>query len=225
MRVLFRSGLAVVAASVLLLYAQARFRTAPGDRERSDSDVSPGPSVVTGTSKHFVTSEMLAASGAMTSREAPGFVKTATDGRTYSLAEVTRNGPLVLTFIKKGCPCSEAVQRFFNQLRDAYPAATFLGVIDTDVDQARRWEVRFRARYPLLPDSGLELTRAYNVQSSAYVILVDGSGHIAKYWPGISTGMLCELGTDLARLTATPEKPIDTFGASDELCAGCPFDL
>ena len=46
----------------------------------------------------------------MVSRQAPDFSKKAADGENYVLRELIRHGPVLLTFIKIGCPCSEAAQ-------------------------------------------------------------------------------------------------------------------
>lgn len=91
------------------------------------------------TAKHVVTPSMAEASRGMVFRQAPAFTLKATDGAEYSLGELIREGPLLLTFIKIGCPCSEAAQPFFNRLRAAYPHARILGVIDGDLGPANLW--------------------------------------------------------------------------------------
>ena len=85
------------------------------------------------TAKHVVTPSMAEASRGMVFRQAPAFTLKATDGAEYSLGELIHEGPLLLTFIKIGCPCSEAAQPFFNRLRAAYPHA------DPRRDRWRPW--------------------------------------------------------------------------------------
>ncbi len=161
----------------------------------------------------------------MVFRQAPAFTLKATDGAEYSLGKLIREGPLVLTFIKIGCPCSEAAQPFFNRLRVAYPHARILGVIDGDLGPANLWAKKIRVSYPLHLDPNLQLVRAYGVENSAYVVLVDQKGQIMMHWPGYCASMLQELGASLSRLTGSAVRPIDTVNAPVEFYSGCPYDL
>ena len=208
-----------VLAVPVSLWLRARSRV--GSPETS----SPPLVIIEGEEKHRVTPEMAEAGLEFLGKSATSFSKTSLDGRVQSLDELVRRGPAVLTFIKKGCPCSEAAQPLFNHVKAAYPEVPILGVIDADVTGAKRWSNRFRAEYPLLPDPGLELMRAYGIQNSTYVVLIDSSSRIVGYWPGFSRDMLEELGRKLATLTGLPVRAFDVSDAPDELYSGCPFDL
>lgn len=183
------------------------------------------PIVATEPATHIVTPVMADASGALIGRPAAGVHAPATDGWTYDLDSLRRRGPVVLTFIKDGCPCSEAVQPLFNELAHAYPKAAVLGVIDDPAEPARRWAERFHARYPLLLDPDLKIVRDYQVTNSVFVVLVDETGTIAGHWPGYSAPMLRELGAALARLTGSEERPLHLTDAPEDLYTGCPYDL
>ncbi len=182
------------------LYARARLR--------HDSTATDPPSrpIIQKTTRHIVTSEMAKASQAMLDRLAPPFNETADDGKTYKLSDLLRSGPVVLTFLKDGCPCSESVQPYFNDLHAAYPRAKFLGVIDSQQEAAADWAIRFRVGYPLLVDPEHKIIRAYQIENSAYVVIIDSLGRIRKHWPGYSSSMLKELGANLAELTLAAER-------------------
>ena len=217
-----RLATAAFCAAVLFvgsLYARARFH-------RDSGGPAPGELVVIeSTPKHMVTKEMADASRAMVDRPAPPFVASALDGDQVELAERLRRGPVILTFIKAGCPCSEAAQPFFNQLHAAYPGAAFLGVVDVAGGPAQRWAERLRIAYPMLTDPDLKIIRAYGVENSAYVVVIDPRGRIIRHWPGFSTGMLREFGATLAALTGKAEQQLDVSEAPDQEYSGCPFDL
>src|SRR5690242_13492083 len=55
--------------------------------------------------RHYVTPDQLAASGAWTDRPAPPLTAADQDGRTRSLPDLADGRPLVVVFIKDGCPC------------------------------------------------------------------------------------------------------------------------
>ena len=192
---------------------------------RSGGRLSP-PSQVTFAEpeKHLVTPSMIAATDAMTRQSAPTFHAPATDGTTYDLADLTHEAPLVLVFIKDGCPCSADAQRFFNRLHDAYgKEARFLGVIDSDEDRARAWGQQNRTTFPLLIDPEAAIARAYKAESSAYMAVVAKGGAIDRLYPGYSEAMLAEASGRIGRLVGVEPRPIDAAGAPQELSTGCPF--
>lgn len=207
--------LILAAATVAGLYAWARARsTHPPEAPKL---------IIIEDSKHLVTPQMAEASRAMLARPAPAFAKPATDGKTHRIDDMLEAGPVLLTFIKKGCPCSEAAQSFFNELHAAYPSASMWGVIDQDLGAAGEWAKRFHVAYPLIVDPEEDLVRAYGVENSAYVVVIGRGGEIARHWPGYSGPMLRELGSLMAEMTGSPEKPIDLAEAPDELYTGCPY--
>ncbi|SIO59536.1 Peroxiredoxin [Singulisphaera sp. GP187] len=181
--------------------------------------------IIEGSTKHIVTPEMAGASRAMLDRPAPNFSKAATDGKTYRLEEMLRNGLVILTFVKEGCPCSDAAQPFFNELHAAYPRVSIRGVINVAAEPAKRWADKFHVTYPLLLDPNEELVRDYGVENSAYVVLIGSNGEIAKHWPGYSESMLRELGSLTAKMTGSPEKSLSFADAPTDLYTGCPYDL
>ena len=98
-------------------------------------------------------------------------------------------------------------------------------MIDGDLGPANLWAKKIRVSYPLLLDPNLQLVRAYGVENSAYAVLVDQKGQITMHWPGYCASMLQELGANLARLTGSAVRPIDTVDAPVEFYSGCPYDL
>lgn len=214
-------GAALALATVFTVYSWAVLGTGP------DLDESPAPELVVIESEetHKVTPEMLAATEKASQTTAPEFLADATDGKTYDLAGLTGNGPVVLAFIKEGCPCSVAAQPYFNRLFEAYGAKVpFFGVIDAPVDRAEKWGRVNQAAFPILCDVDLAIIHDYKAESSAYLAIVSRGGTIEKLWPGYSVAMLEEASARLAKLAEMDVRPIDTTDApSDEMLTGCPF--
>lgn len=208
-----------LAATIGGLYGWTRLRSEVGGTE------SPVPEVFDATTKHVVTGRMAEASRAIERRAAPPFEADGSDGRRRSLAGFAHRGPLVLTFVKVGCPCSEAAQPFLNRLHAALPVVPILGVIDVDSEKAQAWAGRFRVEYPLLLDQSNRIVRDYQVENSAYVVVIDAEGRILKHWPGYSAGMLRDLAAMLAGATGIPTPPVDVADAPDDLYTGCPYEL
>ena len=221
--------LAVASMAVGGLYAFVRLG---GDLFPDDRDLGPEFAAATAAADretHRVTPAMLDATESLsqTRPQAPPFRTPATDGVTYSSAELAAGStPVVLAFIKDGCPCSSDAQRFFNRLQAAYGRdVRFLGVIDADSEKARAWGRAHGTTFPLLLDPTLDVTRAYHAESSAYVAVIDKSGTLDHLYPGYSAAMLAEAGDRIARLAGVSPRPIDASGAPEDLITGCPFDL
>lgn len=173
---------------------------------------------------HRATPSMLSSARESEGKDANSFRAEAADGTTYTLGDLTMSRPLVLVFIKDGCPCSESAQPFLNRLHEVYGSrARFAGVIDSDAPSATRWGSANGVPFPLLLDPGLEIVRRYGVENSAYVVLVGAGGKVEKAWPGYSTNMLRELGQRLSRMTGLPERLLQLADAPAEMYSGCPY--
>jgi len=175
--------------------------------------------------KHKVTPEMLRKAEAKARKPAPTFRVADAEGVVVDLAEAVKTGPVVLVFIKDGCPCSTSAEGYFDAIHAAYRGRiTFFGVIEGDAKVARRWGAEHGVPFPILPDPRLELTRSYGATNSAFVAVIDRSGDLAEFWPGYSAGMLRDLSRRASELAGMPEEPIDFADAPEELYSGCPFD-
>ncbi|CAN5909621.1 hypothetical protein BH23PLA1_BH23PLA1_10410 [soil metagenome] len=212
--------LGTLAASVAVWFLGVRFSSRTGPPE--------GPLILSGyldDEEHLVTPEMLEQSQDAADRPIPtdAFAEDA-DGRSQNLSALADADPLLIVFIKDGCPCSTSAEPFFQRLFDAYgDRVRFLGVIDGDRETARSWADRHGTPYPLLLDPDLELVRAFEVGNSAYVAVIARGGRIETLWPGYSAGMLTELSEQLARLGGTKVVPIEVDDAPELLYSGCPF--
>ncbi|WZO98327.1 redoxin domain-containing protein [Isosphaeraceae bacterium EP7] len=173
---------------------------------------------------HPVTPPMLAAAGAMSGTRVTAHSAMGSDGRDHSPASEAANRPLVLVFIKDGCPCSEAAEPYFRRIHAAYGAnASILGVIDGDLATARDWARRHGTPYPVLADPDRTIIEACKADRSAYAMLAAPGGQVEAMWPGYSSTMLAEVGAGLARLAGVAEINLDTAGAPDEMASGCSF--
>ncbi|WP_422929730.1 redoxin domain-containing protein [Singulisphaera sp. PoT] len=180
--------------------------------------------IITSGTKHAATPEMIAGTRALESRPAPTFQAGSADGKSYSLQDLSRQGPLALIFIKDGCPCSVAAEPYYNRLHDAYGSdVKFFGIIDGDREVAQKWARENQVEFPVLCDPDLKIVREYKAENSAYFALVAPGGKIEKYWPGYSVNMLKEANERLARISGREMKPVYVTDAPDELYSGCPY--
>lgn len=175
---------------------------------------------------HFPTVDQLVNSGARVGQPAPVISGVAQDGREYELAKLAGDKPVVLAFIKDGCPCFAEAEPYFARLRSAYGERFgFVGVIDGPVEAAGRFAKSVGVSYPVLADPGANAARRYGVTHAVSIVLVRPGGAIDAQWPGYSAEMLLELNRRIARLTEVSEPPLDVAGAPAAITSGCPFPL
>ena len=87
--------------------------------------------------KHYVSPRQLVASNAMIHETIVDFSAVAHDGRSLDWEKLGKNRPVVLVFVKAGCPCNVEFAPFFQRLERTYgEAVQFASVIDADVRAA-----------------------------------------------------------------------------------------
>ena len=176
--------------------------------------------------KHDVTPEMVETSHRMEGTPAPGFMAIDGQNRMRRLADELAHGPVVLVFIKDGCPCSIAAQPYFDRIAQAYNGSVqFLGIIDGTPEVARAWAEKYHTQFPILADHDLKITARYHVESSAHSAFINRDGTLVRLWPGFSRAMLAELNTTIAAKAFCRLRPVNLMDAPAELTTGCPFDL
>jgi peroxiredoxin len=174
--------------------------------------------------KHFVTPRQLADSNAMVSRAADGLEATGHDGRRRRWADLSGGQPVVVVFIKDGCPCSAEFEPFFQRVAALYRGRVrFVGVIDAPVETARQYVAEQHVPYPVLADPDRRIIRRLKAENGGYVALLTAEGVIDGFWPGCTVGTMRELGRRIARLAGVAERPLDVTGMPGPLTTGCPY--
>ena len=173
---------------------------------------------------HYVTPKQLQASNAMVERVVDDLTATTSDGRSLRWSELSDGAPVVLVFVKRGCPCSIEFAPYFQQVAARYrDAVRFADVIDADVARAARWKHEHDVAYTVLADADQRLIQRFGAANGAYVALLTPEGQIDKFWPGFSREALREMGARIAVLTGRPPQALEVGGLPAALTSGCPF--
>jgi peroxiredoxin len=192
-------------------------------RPRPPARPVPAPAAL---ARRPVTPGQLTAAGALADRPIGPLTALAADGSRLGWRELSGGRPVVLVFVRRGCPCSVEFQPHFSRLARAYRGrARFAGVLDGPVAAARDFAEANGVHYPVLADPELALIRRFQVRNGAYVALVTAGGRLATLWPGCSTAMMRELDRRLAGLTGGREQRLEFAGLPAVLTTGCPFNV
>jgi peroxiredoxin len=147
--------------------------------------------------------------------KAPAFSAKANDGKTYTLASVTKKGPAVLYFIKTDCPTNEQAVKYYLRIAEAYKGSKvpFIGVINGDENACKEWNKAFNVKFPILLDPEMKIIRSWKAERSPWVIMVGKDGKIVKEWPGYSNAYLTELSGLIAKGAGVKTKKCDFSGS------------
>ncbi len=125
---------------------------------------------------------------------APQFSATGSDGKPHSLASLTKGGPMVLYFIKDGCPVNHEAAPFVAKIANAFgPKANIVGVYNGDVAGAKRWSKSYKAPYVVLSDPQMKIIRSYGAPWSPYLVAVGQDGKVTKVFEGASVQELTKV--------------------------------
>jgi peroxiredoxin len=194
---------------------------------------------------HYVTPRQLTDSSALAATTVPALAATTDRDQLFTWPHPGDRRPLVLFFIKNGCPCSVEMEPFFQRVARTYADVVhFAGVIDGDVRSARSYAEANATPYPILADPQRQIIHRFRAENGAYVALVTPSGFaegtsppggspakagapgeptIDCLWPGCSAEMLNQMGRRIAAGAGIAERPLDVCGAPGAPVTGCPF--
>ena len=123
--------------------------------------------------------------------KAPYFSAKTSDGKTYDLKSVTKDGPVYLFFIKKDCPVTAGAMHFYTSIGNAYGAkAPILGVFSGDASEYKAYNKEHKLPFTTVLDPKLEMIASYKVQTSPWVVEVKGDGNLGRMWRGYSQDYL-----------------------------------
>ncbi len=112
---------------------------------------------------------------------APAFSAAGSDGKTHTLASLTKDGPVHLYFIKIGCPVNHRAAPFVNKLDKAYGnKSRVVGVINGSAADAKAWAKEYGTKFPILADPDLKIIHAYHADHSPWVVSVGKDKKVTK---------------------------------------------
>ncbi len=148
----------------------------------------------------------------------------AQDGRRLIWDRLSEGRPVVLLFVKEGCPCNVEFEPFIRRLERLYgESVRFAGVIDAGPEAARRYAEETHVARPILADPDRRIIGRFRAENGGYIALLTPAGVIDGLWPGCSADGMKELGRRIAQLAGLEERPLDVSDMPGPLTTGCPF--
>ena len=133
---------------------------------------------------------------------APRFTLKDAQGRSYSLAEALKDGPVLLAFFKVSCPICQFTLPFLERLHQAVRenGARLWGVSQNDASETREFAREYGLSFPLLLDEeGYSVSNSYGLTNVPTLFLVKPDGRIQVASVGFVRAGIEESATALSR--------------------------
>ena len=143
---------------------------------------------------------------------APDFKLTTTEGKTVSLRDSLRRGPVLAAFFKISCPVCQMTLPYLERIYKAYPSErfTFVGVSQNDKKDTLAFAREYGISFPLAIDSSerYAASNAYGLTNVPTLFLIGADGSIELSSVGWSKADIEELNRRLAKLAGVAPKPV-----------------
>jgi peroxiredoxin len=135
-------------------------------------------------------------------KAAPHFELTATDGKSYSLQEGLKRGPVLAAFFKVACPVCQYtfpfLERLYQQLRSG--GVQIWGISQDDVKDSKRFSRDYSVTFPILIDDyPYRISQEYRLEEVPSIFLIAPDGSIAIESEGFVKRDLLEIQKSLAQ--------------------------
>ena len=156
---------------------------------------------------------------------APDFSLKGTDGKSYSLDELRRNGPVVAAFFKISCPVCQFTFPFLERLHQRYGGdkVTFLGISQDDAKATATFARDYRVTFPMALDEkekGYPASNAYGLTNVPTVFLIDADGSVRVSSMGFVKDELERIASELAERRRIAPAPL--FRSNESVPANRP---
>lgn len=143
---------------------------------------------------------------------APDLKVTTTDGRTISLKEALRRGPVIAAFFKISCPVCQMTLPYLERVFRAYPSdkLTVLGISQNDKKETLQFAREYGISFPLGldPEGKYPASNAYGLTNVPTIFFIDQDGGIELSSVGWSKAEVEELNRRAASAAGVKPKPV-----------------
>jgi peroxiredoxin len=132
---------------------------------------------------------------------------TAIDGKSYSLQEALKNGPVLTAFFKVTCPTCQYTLPFLERLHQQLRAkgVQIWGVAQDGVKDSQRFARDYALTFPILiDDKPYRVSREYGLEYVPTLFLIEPDGAIAIESEGFAKRDLLAIQKSLAEALAAP---------------------
>jgi peroxiredoxin len=147
---------------------------------------------------------------------APDISLGAVDGKTFSLQDALKKGPVLAAFFKVSCPVCQYTFPYLERLHKAHGdnKITIVGISQDDKRNTSAFLKEYGVTFPTLLDdpNGYPVSNAYGLTNVPTWFLIGHDGEIEMSSVGWAKKELEDLNTRLAELQQTSRRPLFQAG-------------
>lgn len=154
-------------------------------------------------------------------KTAPPFVLKDAEGKSYSLAEGLKQGPVLLAFFKVSCPTSQFTLGFLERLHQATKgraAPQVWAISQDDAQETVAFAREYSLSFPMLLDEeGYPVSNNYGITNTPTLFLVQPGGRVQLSSAGFVRRDIEEAAAEFGRRTGQsipvflPGEPIPDY--------------
>jgi peroxiredoxin len=155
--------------------------------------------------------------------DAPNFSLKGLDGKSYSLQDLCKEGPVFVAFFKVSCPVCQFTFPFLERLYKQFggDGVTFLGVSQDDARATKDFARQYHVTFPMvLDEKGYPASNAYGLTMVPTIFLVDSDGAVKVSSMGFNKYDLEKIASELADRKHLARAPL--FQANESVPANRP---
>jgi peroxiredoxin len=142
---------------------------------------------------------------------APAISLKTTDGRSVTLAEALKKGPVLAAFFKVNCPTCQFTMPFVERIHATYSGSGFtvFGVSQNDVSESKEFMKQFGVNFPVLVDTaGYPASNQYGLTNVPSLFLISPDRRIQMSSVGFTKTDMESIASAAARASGKPESPL-----------------
>lgn len=142
---------------------------------------------------------------------APGILLKDSEGKTASLADALKKGPVLAAFFKVNCPVCQFTFPFLERMYEMYGGTnvTFFGISQNEVSDTREFIREFGTKFPMLiDDRGYPASNEYGLTNVPSIFWIAPDGKIRLSSVGFSKRELETITAEAARAAGKPAQPL-----------------
>ena len=142
---------------------------------------------------------------------APEIKLPSTKGKTFSLDEAIKRGPVVAAFFKISCPVCQFALPYVERIYKAYPGSpvTVVGVSQDEQNFTEEFAREYGITFPLLldPEDRYPASNAYDLTNVPSIFFI-AAGEVKLSIVGWDKRDMEALNAEVARATGVPVRPL-----------------
>ncbi|MBI3670799.1 MAG: TlpA family protein disulfide reductase [Acidobacteria bacterium] len=148
-------------------------------------------------------------------QQAPTFALSSMNGRSFSLADALKKGPVVAAFFKISCPVCQFTLPFLERLHKTYgDHASFVGISQDDTSDTKEFCAEYGVSFTaLLDEDGYPVSNQFGITNVPAVYLIAPDGKVTVSSEGFSRADLEKISTELGCHVGRP--PLAVFHADE----------